>query len=147
MDASDWPARQGHRLLQLGALLFLVALLVGVAVPMFAVPRLGLSTHLLGLMQGLFLMVVGLLWPRLLFTRATARIAFVLAIYGCLAVWTANLAAAIWGAGTSMLPIAAGSAQGSVFQEGVITIALRSGGLALIAAAVLIFWGLRRNAV
>jgi hypothetical protein len=39
--------RQGHRLLQVGMFLFLAALLVGLAVPSFAVPRLGLSSHLL----------------------------------------------------------------------------------------------------
>jgi hypothetical protein len=41
----DPKLRQGHRLLQLGMLVFLFALVVGVAVPTFAVPRLGLSTH------------------------------------------------------------------------------------------------------
>ena len=59
MDTSDWSRRQGHRLLQLGTLLFLLACLVGLVVPTFAVPRLGLSTHLLGIMQGIFLMVMG----------------------------------------------------------------------------------------
>ena len=54
-------------------LVFLIALLVGLAVPKFAVPRLGLSAHLIGIMQGLFLMVSGLLWPKLQLTRATAR--------------------------------------------------------------------------
>lgn len=65
METSDWSVRQGHRLLQAGMLLFLFALLVGLVVPTFAMPRLGLSTHLLGIMQGVFLMVLGLLWPRL----------------------------------------------------------------------------------
>ena len=44
-------AEDGHRLLRVGIVLFLFALLVGLAVPRFAVPRLGLSTHLLGLMH------------------------------------------------------------------------------------------------
>lgn len=35
MDTPDWPLSQGHRLLQLGMLLFLFALLVGLAVPKF----------------------------------------------------------------------------------------------------------------
>ena len=39
MDTSDWALRQGHRLIQLGVLLFLAALLVGLIVPKFAVPR------------------------------------------------------------------------------------------------------------
>jgi hydroxylaminobenzene mutase len=143
MDMAELSRRQGHRLIQAGMLLFLLALLVGLAVPAFAVPRLGLSTHLLGIMQGTVLMVVGVFWPRLRLTRATARVAFVLAIYGCVAAWTANLLAAIWGAGHSMVPIAAGAAHGSPIQEGFISIALRSAAVSLIATALLILWGLR----
>lgn len=143
MDTSDWSRRQGHRLLQVGMLLFLLALLVGLAVPTFSVPRLGLSTHLLGIMQGIFLMAIGVLWPRLRVTRLMGRVGVFLAVYGCLAAWTANLLAAIWGAGNSMLPIAAGPAHGSSIQEGVIAIALRSAAVSLIAVSLVILWGLR----
>lgn len=145
MDTADWSLRQGHRLLQLGILLFLFALLVGLAVPRFAVPRLGLSAHLLGIMQGLFLMVIGLLWPRLKLTPAMSRVGFWLALYGCFAAWTANVLAGVWGAGNSMLPIAAGQARGSALQEGIITVGLRTAAVSLIAVAILILWGLRNN--
>ena len=101
-----------HRVLQVGGLLFLLGLLVGLAVPRFTVPRLGLSTHLLGIKQRTFLIVGGLLWPKLRFTRSASRIGHGLAIYGCLAAWTANLLGAVWGAGNSMLPMAAGEARG-----------------------------------
>jgi hydroxylaminobenzene mutase len=141
--SADRSVRQAHRLLQLGILLFLVALIVGLFVPAFAVPRLGLSTHLLGLMQGLFLVAAGLLWPRLRLTRAIGQAAFVLVVYGCLAAWTANFVGAVVGAGNSMLPIAAGQARGSDLQETLIAVLLRSGGLSLIASTALIFWGLR----
>src|SRR5262249_25246205 len=121
----------------------LFALLVGLVVPRFAVPRLGLSTHLLGVLQGMFLIVIGLLWPRLKLTPALFRIGFWLAIYGCFAAWTANLLAAVWGAGNTMLPIAAGQARGSGLQEGIIAVALRTAALSLIAVSMLILWGLR----
>lgn len=143
METSDWSERQGHRLLQIGIFLFLCALLVGAAVPRFAVPRLGLSAHLLGIMQGLFLMVTGLLWPKLKLPRTVCRIGFWLAVYGCFSAWTANLLAGIWGAGNTVLPMAAGSARGSALQEGIIAVGLRTGGASLIAAAVVILWGLR----
>ena len=135
--------RQGHRLLQLGIVLFLCALIVGIAVPYFAVPRLGLSTHLLGVMQGIFLLVTGSLWAKLKLSRALSRLAFCAVVYGCVAAWTSNLLAAIWGAGNSMLPIAAGQARGSVLQEGIIGAGLRTAAIALILAAALILWGLR----
>ena len=143
MVTSDWRLRQSHRLVQLGILLFLFALLVGLAVPRFTVPRLGLSVHLLGSMQGLFLTVIGLLWPRLRLTRAMSLGGFWLAVYGCFAAWTANVLAAVWGAGNSMLPIAAGQARGSSLQEGIITVGLRTAAVSLITSAALVLWGLR----
>ena len=145
MHDSEALRRQGHRLIQLGTLLFLLALMVGLVVPRFAVPRLGLSTHLLGIMQGLFLMVVGLVWPRLQVGRSMARLGVWLAAYGCGAAWTANLLGAIWGAGSSIVPMAAGGARGSPLQEGIIALALRSAAVALLALAILILWGLRRR--
>ncbi len=141
--SSSISVRQGHRLLQVGMSLFLTALLIGLVVPRFAVSRLGLAAHLLGLMQGLFLMVVGLLWDRLKLPPAMFRVAFWMTLYGCFAPLTANLLAAIWGAGNTLLPIAAGQAHGNALQEGIVTNLLRTGGASMIAAAISILWGLR----
>jgi hydroxylaminobenzene mutase len=143
MSSADWSQHQGHRLIQIGCLLFLVALLVGIMVPSFAVPRLGLSTHLLGITQGIFLMVIGLVWPRLRVPRPIGTAGMFLVLYGCFAPWTANLLAAILGAGNPLLPLAAGPARGTALQEGIIAILLRSGAMALIAALLFILWGLR----
>jgi hypothetical protein len=44
-DASGAITRQGHRLLQLGVVLLLVASAEGFVTPYFAAPRLGSSTH------------------------------------------------------------------------------------------------------
>jgi len=147
METRDSSFRHGQRLLQAGILLFLLALIVGLLVPKFAVPRLGLSTHLLGLMQGIFLMILGLLWPRLRLGHVVSRIGMFLAIYGCVVAWMANLSAAIWGAGNSMLPIAAGQAHGSPLQEGIITAGLRTAAVSLIATATLTLWGLRGSGI
>jgi (hydroxyamino)benzene mutase len=146
MGSSDWLPRHGRRLLQVGALLFFLGLLVGLGVQRFAIPRLGLSTHLLGIMQGTFLIAAGLLWQKLKLTRLASRIGSGLAAYGCLAAWTANLCGAVWGAGGSMVPMAAGGVHGSLFQEGAIRILLMSSALSLTGAALLILWGLRGSA-
>lgn len=145
LDTFDGLRRDGHRLLQVGALLFLLGLLMGLGVPRFTVPRLALSTHLLGIMQGTFLMVAGLLWPKLTLTRSASRVGSGLGTYGCLAAWTANLLGAVWGAGNTMLPMAAGGARGSAFQEGAIRVLLVSAALSLVAVAILILWGLRKS--
>lgn len=143
MNTSTEATLQGHRLIQAGVLLFLFALIVGLLIPRFSVPRLGLSVHLLGILQGIFLMITGTVWPRLRLVRATLRLGFWLTLYGCISAWMANLLAGVWKAGASMLPMAAGTARGSELEEWIIALGLRSAALSLILAAVLILWGLR----
>lgn len=143
MDTPGWAVRQGHRLVQIGAAVFLVALVIGILIPTFTVPRLGLATHLLGITQGIFLMVLGVLWSRLRLSHAMSSVGVFLAVYGCLAAWAANLSGAIVGAGNTLLPMAAGPAHGTALQETVIALLLRSSGVSLIAATLVVLWGLR----
>jgi hydroxylaminobenzene mutase len=144
MTAHALALRQGHWLIFSGLSLFLLALFVGIAVPHFAVPRLALSAHLLGIMQGIFLMTMGLVWPRVALSNKSLWFAFCLLVYGCFAAWLANILAATWGAGNTLLPLAARPAHGSVQQETVIAFGLRSAAVALIISVLLLLWGLRR---
>jgi hydroxylaminobenzene mutase len=135
----EQPAtRQARYLLQLGLGLFLLALLVGIGVPSFAVPRLALSVHLLGVLQGTFLVAVSGIWSRLAFGRTISWLAFWLLAYGCVAAWLGNLLGAYWGAGNTLLPIAGGSAHGSALQEIAIMVLLRSSAIALLVAILLV---------
>jgi hydroxylaminobenzene mutase len=47
MDSSNILARQGHRLLQIGVVLFLFTSFEGFAIPYFAAPIVGRSVHTL----------------------------------------------------------------------------------------------------
>jgi hypothetical protein len=47
----------------LGLILFLLGLITGVAIPAVENPRMGLASHLQGMTNGPFLIVLGLLWP------------------------------------------------------------------------------------
>lgn len=137
--------RQGHRLLQVGIILFLCAALLGLALPYFKIPRLALSAHLIGILQGIFLLVLGLLWSRLRLGPTQSLIAFWLLIYQSIAAPVSSLLAGIWAAGSSIIPIAAGGAHGSAVQETVVNVGLRSAGTALIIGLLLVAWGLRGN--
>ena len=66
-SASEAPLSQrlGRRLLRYGIVLFLLGLATGRLVESLALPRMGLSSHLQGVMNGTFLVVVGLIWPHL----------------------------------------------------------------------------------
>jgi hydroxylaminobenzene mutase len=147
VDASTLLSRQGHRLLQLGIALFLFTSLEGFAVEHFTVPRLGLSVHTLSALQGVMLLALGLLWPRLALGATASRLAFWLLIYSDLAILAAYLMAGIWGAGNSTMPLAAGAAHGSAIQETVITVVAYSSAPTGIASFVLILWGLRLKVV
>lgn len=130
--------QQARYLLQLGLILFLLALLVGILVPSFAVPRLALSAHLLGVLQGTFLVAISGVWPKLGFRRKISWLTLWLLGYGCVAAWLANLLGAYWGAGNTLLPIAAGSAHGSAPQELAIVVLLRTSGITLLVGIALI---------
>lgn len=134
--------RHSHRLLRLGVFLFLLGLLTGFAIPAMANPRMGLSSHLEGVLNGLFLIVLGLIWPRLRLGSAAQAVTCWLAVYGTFANWAATLLAAVWGAGQAM-PLAAGAHQGTATQEIVILALLISLSVAVVAVCGLVLWGLR----
>lgn len=142
----DWRSRHSTQLIRVGMALLLVALVVGLFVQQFAVPRLGLSVHLLGIMQGMLLTVLGVVWPRLALGRTGSRVGVGLAVYGCVIAWTANVLAATQG-GSAMLPLASGAARSGPAPEMIITLGLRSAAMALVAATVVTLWGLRKDTV
>jgi hydroxylaminobenzene mutase len=113
MEPTAHSIRQAALLARVGLPLILLALVVGIPVPRFTVPRLALSAHLLGVLQALYLLVVGLLWPRLRFTAKQSWPSFWLLVYGCVAALAANLLGALWGAGNTLLPLSAATARGS----------------------------------
>jgi len=143
MNSSNMVSRQGHRLLQIGMALLLFSSVEGFAIPYLVAPRLGLSAHTLSALQGVLLLALGLMWSRLNLGAVASRIAFWSFIYSAFAILAAYVMAAVWGAGNGTMPLAAGSAHGSAFQEIVIKgVAYSSAPTGLLAFA-LILWGLR----
>ncbi len=139
-------ARQAHRLVQAGLAMFVLAAVIGLFVQKFALPRVALSAHLIGILQGVFFIALGSAWSRLVLGPGLSRLAFWLLLYGGVAALGADLLAAAWGAGGSIVPLAAGSAKGTAFQEALVNAGFRSAGAAIIIAPLLLLWGLRRPA-
>jgi hydroxylaminobenzene mutase len=143
MNSPNMLSRQGHRLLQIGVALFLFASLEGFAIHSLPVPSLGLSVHTLSAIQGIILLGLGLLWPRLKLSTTMSRIAFWFLVYSTFATLVPYVLAAVWGAGNSTIPLAAGVARGSVFQETTIMVVLYSAAPTVLISLALILWGLR----
>lgn len=96
----------GQRLLQLGVAFILYSSFVGFAIPFLASPRIGLAVHTLRGLQGVFLLAVGLLWPKLRLGIAASWAAFGLLIYGATSILAAYTIAAIWGVGNEAIMLA-----------------------------------------
>lgn len=108
---------------------------------MFSTPLFGLSAHLIALLEGFFLLLIGLLWVKLKLTRTASRIAFWTTLYSCLGDSLASGLAGIWGAGKAM-PIAARSATGAPEHEVFIQVSFYTVAATTITALAFILWGL-----
>ena len=135
---------QQRLLIACGAVLFLLGLLTGFAIPAFLNPRMGLASHLEGVMNGTFLIALGAVWANVSLAPVWARIAFWLLIYGSFANWVfISLAAAL---GTSELtPIAGKGFTGSPLAEQAVSLGLVSVGVTMVAGCALVVWGLLRK--
>jgi hydroxylaminobenzene mutase len=130
-------------MLQIGVALFVFAALEGFVIPGLLFPRLGLSVHTLAALQGVMLLGLGLLWPRLRLGVTASRVAFWTYLYSSFATLVPYVLAAVWGAGNSTIPLAAGPAHGTAMQETIIQVILYSAAPVFFIAMALILWGLR----
>jgi len=134
--------RRGRSLLFAGALLVLVGLLSGAAIPAMATARLGLSAHLGGVQGGILVMVVGLAWRHVVLSPALETTAFVTTVFSNYALYLALQLAALWGTSRST-PIAGAGSAGGPLREAFVSGVLYAGSLSAILAMALVVWGLR----
>jgi (hydroxyamino)benzene mutase len=129
-------------LFKLGLILFLMGLLTGLAVPVLKNSRMGLSSHLEGVLNGMFLALLGLLWPHIHLPHVWALTAVALIVYSAFANWLTTLLAAAWGAGRRLAPIAAGDHEASAAKEHVVSFLLVSLSLTIVVGVGIVIVGL-----
>ena len=135
-----------RRLLWHGMFLFLLGLLTGFVEQQFSNPRMGLAAHLEGVMNGIFLVALGAAWTEVRLSPRWKVAAYWAALYGTYANWAVVTLAAIFGTAT-LSPITGAGHSGQPWQETLITVGFMSVAVAIIAATVLVLWGLRRKAI
>ncbi|BCP17304.1 MULTISPECIES: hydrogenase [Mycobacterium avium complex (MAC)] len=128
-------------LFTLGLVLFLLGLLTGLAVPTLKNARMGLSSHLEALLNGMFLVLLGLLWPHIHLPHAWGIAAVALIVYAAYANWLTTLLAAAWGAGRRFAPIAAGDFEASTAKESFVSFGLVSLSLAILVGVGIVIVG------
>ena len=151
MNQEDIWTQAQQRLVIAGVLLFLVGLLTGFVIPLMENPRVGLSSHLEGVLNGVFLLALAAVWRRIGLHGYRHHAALWLAIFAAFANWLATFLAGIWGTG-AMMPIAASGHTSTAIHETIVSVLLMSLSLAMVAACALMLWALvtgrrRRRAI
>jgi len=132
-------------LYSLGLILFLLGLFTGMAIPALKNPRMGLAGHMVGMTNGPFLIVVGLMWPHVDLSHAWQVITIWLLAYGSFANWLAMQLGALWGGGRKFAPGATGDHRASAGKERTVDFLLVSLAPIMIAATVLLLVGVLRQ--
>ncbi|HXX30125.1 MAG TPA: hypothetical protein VEJ89_05355 [Myxococcaceae bacterium] len=124
-----------RRLLRAGLLLFLLGLISGFLVPAMLNPRAGLAAHLEGVMNGTFLVVVGLAWPELRLSERAGRVVCALLLFGTYANWVATTVSAVLGTSKGT-PIAGAGFRAAPVAETLVFATLVLVGLSMAAACL-----------
>jgi (hydroxyamino)benzene mutase len=135
-----------RRLLWHGMFLFLLGLLTGFVELSFSNPRMGLAAHLEGVMNGTFLVALGAVWTDVRLSAPLKVAGYWSVLYGTYANWGVTTLAAIFGT-AALSPITAAGRSGQPWQETVVMLGFMSVGIVIVAASVLVLWGLRRTAM
>jgi hydroxylaminobenzene mutase len=135
-----------RRLLWHGMFLFLLGLLTGFVEQKFTNPRMGLAAHLEGVMNGIFLVVLGAVWAEVRLSPRLKATAYWSALYGTYANWAVTTLAAIFGT-AALSPITGAGHSGQPWQESIVTFGFLSVGIVIVVCSILVLWGLRRNIV
>ncbi|HKW74837.1 MAG TPA: hypothetical protein VJN64_04870 [Terriglobales bacterium] len=132
-----------RRLIWHGMFLFLLGLLIGFFEQKFVNPRMGLAAHLEGVMNGAFLVALGAVWETVKLPARAKSATYWIVLYGTYVNWGTTALAAAFGT-AALSPITAAGRRGQPWQESLITVLFMTVGPAMVAASVLVLWGLRR---
>jgi len=139
--------RVARRLVFHGALLFLIGLVTGLLTGLANNPRMALSAHLEGVMNGTFLLVLGAGWAYIRLPPRAETAAVWLLLYGTWVNWGTTLLSGLTGAGARMLPIGGAGHHGPAWAEAIVPVGLVSLTVAMLAGVSLVVWGAARRVV
>jgi hydroxylaminobenzene mutase len=128
-----------------GMSLFLLGLLTGLAERRFTNVGMGLAAHLEGVMNGTFVVALGAIWTEVRLSSRPKAIAYWATLYGTYINWLTTMLAAVFGTAANT-PIAGAGYSGQPWQENLVAAGFLTVAIAIVAASVLVLWGLRAMA-
>jgi len=134
-----------RRLVFHGALLFLLGLLAGFVAPSAINPRMGLSAHLEGVMNGTFLLALGAVWSHVRLSPRAEAWSVRLILYAAYVNFASVLLGALTGA-SRLMPIAGQGHTGPAWAEAIVAFGLVTISIAMVAGVALVLAGVARRA-
>ena len=134
-----------RRVLWHGTLLVLIGLATGGFLQRFASPRLALSAHVGGVMNGTLIMVVGLAWSELALSAGIARVLFWCLVGSGYLNWVGLVVAAALGT-TRTTPLLGDGVPAAAWEEALVGLCLVAGAIGTLGAVGIVLFGLRRGA-
>jgi (hydroxyamino)benzene mutase len=131
-------------LMRHGMFLFFIGLVTGLNERRFTNMRMALSAHLEGVMNGMFLTVLGAIWGHIDFPPRVEKAARWLALYGTYGNWLFTTLGAAMGTAAANPTLSLGY-HGKPWQERVAGAGFRSVAYSILVAVVLIVFGLGRR--
>lgn len=133
-----------NKIIRHGFILILLALISGLFIPAMTIPRLGLSSHTIGIVSGVLLISIGAIWQQFSLSDKQLKWLYFSWLYSSYVNWLGCLTGAILGAGKST-PIAASGKIGLETGENIVAFMLVSVALLSFIAIGLSLWGLRAD--
>jgi hydroxylaminobenzene mutase len=130
-------------LLRAGALTLLVSLLGGFAIPRLKNPRMAVGAHVTGVVNGVLLLVLGLIWPLLSLSAPWSEVGRWLAAISLPGLWFGlKLAAAVGAARTAPIAAAGMPNAAGPMAERVAVFFIAVPSLMMVAATIILTFGL-----
>lgn len=134
-----------RRLLWHGVFLCTLGFIAGLFIPLYANPRTGLATHLLGITQGLFLAVIGLSYPQLKISTWLARVTYWLLFVSAYVGMLGEFLGAAFGLSRTFIVTAKGLPEGILWLENVVDTSIKTISLFVFFACFVVLYGLRKT--
>ena len=144
MGSTMINSQQARWLYRSGATLLLLGLVSGLVTALDANPRMGLSAHLEGVLNGIMLIAIGSAWTSVVLPCRLKLAALLLLIVGGALNWLATQLSAVWGTG-ALTPIIAPLPSGTATQEMLVSILLALVAIAMLSGMLLVAVGFCRT--
>lgn len=136
-----------EKLIWYGALLFTFGILTQLVIYFAINPRMALSAHIVALMSGTFLILLGFLWNEMDLPGPMPKVAYWLFLYSTYSSWGSMFTASLFGTSRNTPFASQGITGAATWQENVADFGYGSFFVTIVLTCLVTLWGLRRGAL